>query len=479
MSHGLEQKAEQNIMESIEKLTVSSFLMLLFESIMIDVSPELKAALQEKDVKEIYTRYIDMVAGLKDIVDDTSKEREAALKQCMQMKQRLLDIYENLKLTFAACGIIDSYFDDYLQRAKEEPLEDFEVAGIHDLFRASMERYMEKAALLDVEEQAASVAFAVLPNCFTDKEFLDYLNFSAQFYYENAPLGEARLHTEMVRRHFAPHRMAQYGQYYHKSSMKIAEIFEQIGAETLDETGKKLISSYTKAFNHLEGISDVIASLYIGVTYITVILSSMMTFEDILSQNSMVYTDLYNKTRELLKTKDYEAVSETLLFAIDKEVEIEIEQLEELSKRKELIYKNVDFENFSENTKTLFSMELFMTNAFHENIENELFNRYVATGDQQLTPPEKEKERKALALFIKESCFGMNAEQKTHARKCVFLAVPLACSYEPSEVLAYAAHLCEVMRPAVIESAYHAIEKLMDDELLEKLVEYDDESTEY
>lgn len=387
-----------------------------------------------QDIAEIRKEIRGYLLNLEDLLEGDAQGRIQALEECVELKKRLLSIYETVYSYFSQWNIISTLISDQiaLRKYAEDNVGQKQVEW--SLFFADCHAFMESAeTMLDQKsymgqllkcvplwvardkfyaevKQCLNVAFAGESNDFIAKSLKAFEGFCCP---ETNPL---------------------YGKYF-------GEIAEALGTKRMllphkltDEALNEAYEEMNEIFESMEEIEEYFSCILHDINSLILMLYLTYTFTD-LTQKDVSYADLYHAVCEFVggewNLSEKAAYLDSLNEQLEQAVEPVIDKANKIGHQEyELLQTIGSFEGFSQDTKKVLMTEEFIRECFFGSLNDELF-RFDLPQD---LPPATQEEKNILfddfILKTRNSFDTLPVQTRKIAMQTLMGALPPVCTVQ-------------------------------------------------
>ncbi len=381
MKKSLEEKIMDISLESIEKFALSSFLTLIFDNLDLIEHNYYSISYKEKDLEDISSYIRSIFVKLESIIDTSSKEKEVILNECISYKNKLIEIAACVNLYDTNANILE------LSVANKLSLNEYTNPNLtlkdfaKDSFLKKCKWYFEQFGTTEIDNDHYSLLIGSFPCTMNETELANYM---VQGYIKklSEPLvSQIKKFESNSIETILPEKSRYYGVYFKPIADEIQKLLKINFSSLPNQEIENFFDMESDLFDNISTIFDYIYTLHSDLNSICVILSCMLTYQDIIGKN-VIYTDLYKKALNMLNDENERtAFSESVLDEVQNYLEECTSQLQELSERQDIIFRNVDFNQFSVNTQTMISMEYFISASYYANIIDDIENHDLTEAD--------------------------------------------------------------------------------------------------
>lgn len=393
----MEEKIRNLSADYIYQEAVGSLLLMLM-SAMEDAEKGVTALPYEipADVKEIKDEIKAYLIRLEDLLDSDTESRMAALEDCMELKKRLLSIYETIYSYFSQWNIISTLVSDQvaLRKYKEDGVSQKQVEW--SLFFADCHAFMESAENLLDQKNYMGQILKCMPIYMTRDKYYDNVRASL----DAAFAGESREFIEASLKAFegfcSPQENPLYGKYFPEIAEWIGQKRMQLPHTLSEDELSDFYEELREVFETLEQIEEYFSCILHDINSLILLLYLTYSFKDI-TEGSAAYADLYHTVcafiSDQLSLTEKAAYLDTLMEQLEAAVEPVIDKANAIGKEEfELLQKAGSFAGFSDDTKKVLMTEEFIRECFFGDLNDELFHFDLPED----LPPATAEEKKAL-----------------------------------------------------------------------------------
>ncbi|KXL52371.1 hypothetical protein CLNEO_23050 [Anaerotignum neopropionicum] len=376
--HATEEQIKNLSADYIYQQAIGSLLLLLL-SAMEEEEMGVSALPYEipQDLAEIRKEIRQYLLRLEDLLENNDQERTLALAECLELKKRLLSIYEIVFSYFSQWNIVSTNISDQitLRKYTEDGVAQKQVEW--SLFFADCHAFIESAQTAQEKSNYMGQLLKCVPIFMTrDKYYANVKQcLNTAFAEESKEFMDKSLQT--FEGFCCPESNALYGKYF-------TEIAEELGKKRMllphKLTNEELAVSFEEMNGLLESLEDIeeyFSCILHDINSLILLFYLTYTFED-LTQKDVAYSDLYHSVCDFFggewNSTEKAAYLDTLNEQLEKAVEPVIDKATEIGhKEYDLLQKIGSFEDFSEDTKKVLMTEDFIRDCFFGNLNDELF----------------------------------------------------------------------------------------------------------
>ena len=390
----LEEKIRNLSADYIYQQAVGSLLLLLM-SAMEDAEKGVTALPYEipADVQEIKEEIKAYLIRLEDLLESDAASRMVALEDCMELKKRLLSIYETIYSYFSQWNIISTLVSDQiaLRKYKEDGVSQKQVEW--SLFFADCHAFMESAETLLDQKTYMGQLLKCIPLYMTRDKYYDTVRASL----DAAFAGESRDFIDASLKAFegfcSPQENPLYGKYFPELAEWIGQKRMVLPHKLSDEELANFYEELKETFEALEQIEEYFSCILHDINSLILLFYLTYSFTDI-TEGSAAYADLYHIVCDFISDKltltEKAAYLDTLTEQLEATVEPVIDKANAIGKEEyEALQKAGSFAGFSADTKKVLMTEEFIRECFFGDLNDELFHFDVPEDLPAATAEEK------------------------------------------------------------------------------------------
>lgn len=395
----LEEKIRNLSADYIHQEALCSMLLLLL-SAMEDAEKGVTALPYEipEDVRQIKEKVQSYLLRLEDLSDGDAAARAAALTDCMELKRRLLSIYETIYGYFSRWNIVSTLVSDQvaLRKYKEEGVAQKQVEW--PLFFADCHAFLESAENQLEQKDYIGQILKCVPLYMTRENYYDTLHASLE-----AALGEES--KEMIAASLKafqsfcyPEADPCYGKYFPELAEKIGQKLLVLPHKLTDEALAALFTELEETFETLGQIEEYFTCILHDINSLLILFYLNESFTE-LTEGDAAYADLYHTVCDFiggrLTMTEKAAYLDTLMEQLEEAIEPSIDKAHEIGKKEySLLEKAGTFTGFGEDTMKVLLTEDFVRGCYFNDLPDELFYFDIPADLPAATAEEKE------ALFV-------------------------------------------------------------------------------
>ncbi|MDD4842706.1 MAG: hypothetical protein PHU31_00025 [Anaerotignum sp.] len=377
-NHATEEQIKNLSTDYIYQQAVGSLLLLL-TSAMEEEEKGITALPYEipQDVKEIRKKIRHYLLSLEDLLESNAQERATALEECLELKKRLLSIYEIVYSYFSQWNIISTIISDQiaLRKYTEDQVAQKQVEW--SLFFADCHAFLESAQTVLEQNSFMGQLIKCVPIFMVRDKY--YAEVSQCL--NTAFAGESKEFIDKSLKTFegfcCPESNPLYGKYF-------GEIAEELGKKRMllphKLTNEELAIAFeemNELLEDLENIEEYFSCILHDINSLILLFYLTYSFAD-LTQKDVAYADLYHAVCDFIDGEwnltEKAAFLDTLNDQLEQAVEPIIDKANEIGHTEyHLLQKAGSFESFSEDTKRILMSEEFIRDCFFGDLNDELF----------------------------------------------------------------------------------------------------------
>ena len=349
------------------------------------------------NIKNEVKRYLSNIEG---ILNSSAETREAALEECVELKNRLVEIYKSIYSYYVQWNVTATPIGDENALRKYTQSDAFGKKIDYNRFYQDCFEYLDLSDSLFTQKTRIGKLLKCLPLKMTKDKYFDLVERSLHLAFGGESEKSIELSLDTLINTCAPGAKADYGKYF----PEIAELIEtkaKIKASNLsDEDLDNAYTDLTAGFEMLQDIEEACQDIFNDVNSLIIIFFAGFTFDD-LTEDNPEYKDVYYKCVEIISSNDS---TEAAIFAeplrdlaesyaeklIDRTNEINGKEMDFFEK-----YGKVEIEN--EDVRKLAASETFIRSCFYGDLNAEIFNFNL---DEDLPPASEEFKKKAFGEFL-------------------------------------------------------------------------------
>lgn len=407
----LEDKVQNLAAEYIYEQAVGSLLLLLMSAMEDAEKGEqpLPYPIHE-DVLTLKKEVRRALLSLKDTLDAPAAQREAVYTTCVELKEKLIAIYENIYSYSSQWNLYSTLVGDQvaLRKYKEEQI-DLQKMDF-SLFFADCHTFM--ADTHSEEEQKANIGHILkcIPLRMARNKYYDmvYQSLDTAFAGQSKPY---IAHALKIFQNFCcPQNMPSYGTYFPELAKWSEEHLQTMPQDLSDDALAALYEDMQKIYEQMGEIEEYFSCILHDINSLIILHFLTYSFAD-LTEKDTSYADLYETVCEFLTNEmdalEKDAYLDTIKERLEQAVEPNIDRANEIEKEERgYLQKIDDFHTLSEDTKKMLVTQDIMREYFFADLDEEIF-RDIDFGEEA---PASDAERKELiAEFIEHIRGGLEA----------------------------------------------------------------------
>ncbi|WMI80337.1 hypothetical protein [Anaerotignum sp. MB30-C6] len=331
-----------------------------------------------QDVAEIRKEIRSHLLNLEDLLEGDAQGRIQALEECMELKKRLLSIYETIYSYFSQWNIISTLISD--QIALRKYVEDNVVQKQVDwsLFFADCHAFMESAETVLDQKSYMGQLLKCIPLWVARDKFYTEVKQCLNVAFAGESKEFIAISLKAFEGFCCPETNPLYGKYFGKIAEALGTKRMLLPHKLTDEDLATAYEEMNELFESLEEIEEYFSCILHDINSLILMLSLTYTFTE-LTQKDVSYADLYHAVCEFVggewNLTEKAAYLDTLNEQLEHAVEPVIDHANEIGRQEyELLQKIGSFEGFGEDTKKVLMTEEFIRECFFGSLNDELFH---------------------------------------------------------------------------------------------------------
>lgn len=387
-----------------------------------------------QDIAEIRKEIRRHLLNLEEILDGDAQSRILALQNCLELKKRLLSIYETVYSYFSQWNIISTMINDQIALRKyvEDSVAKKQVEW--SLFFADCHAFMENAKTELEQKSFMSQLLKCLPLFVTRDTFFAEVKecLHAAFAEESKEFIAKSLNT--FEGFCCPEANPLYGKYFREIAETLDKKRTLVPNKLADEALGEVYGEMSELFETLEELEEYFSCILHDINSLILILYLTYTFSE-LTQKDVSYADLYHAVCEFVggewNLTEKAAYLDTLTEQLEKAVEPVIDKANEIGRQEyTLLQKIGSFDNFGDDTKKVLMAEEFIRACFFGSLNEELFRFDLP---QDLPPAVQEEKNMLFDDFIaktRNSFDTLPVQTRKIAMQTLMGALPPVCTVQ-------------------------------------------------
>ncbi len=399
----LEEKIKTLSTQYIEQQSVSSFLLLLMGVLEREYQKDETFHYKiPDDVLDLQYAVKNYVLQLEDLLDDDNKDAcSAALEDCIDLKKKLISIYETIYQYSSLWSLYcNNIMDEVaIRKYKEENISNKKIEW--DIFYSDCEQFLEEADNVLEQKKRIGQLLKTIPFQMARSKYYDIIkqNLHQCFQEESEALIAHTLNT--FYNIIVPENNKDYGKYFTELAQWFSSHNNIIARELSDEELHEGYTDFDSVFNDLQKIDDIFSCLFNDINALIALFFLGYNFLELTEQDAS-HADLYHTVCEMLSGElsqtEIEAYLDQLPTTLENAVEVVIDKANDIG-QKELKYmkKIQDFAELSDDTKKILLTEDFLRSCYYGELNEEIFQADI---NEDLPPASAEWKQKAFDEFI-------------------------------------------------------------------------------
>lgn len=437
-SNVLEEKIKDLSTEYIYNEAIGSLLLLLLSCVEDKQEKKFPYSLHS-DILEIKNSIQNYILKIEEILNGEKQNKLSALDDCMNLKKKIISIYENIYYYFTNWNIPFSLINDEIaiRRYKKENI-------LNKKLNLS-EFYMDCVGFMEIAENLPEQKkfMGQLFKCFSLKmareKYFDLLKKSLLFAFQDESEQSIQLSLKTFMHTCAPEKFEGYGTYFPEIAQFIASKKGIEPNKMDDETLNKEYESFNIVFEGLTKIEDYFECMFNDVNSLIILFYLNYTFDE-LTERELVYSDLYHTVCELLdgtlEQKDSDFYLDTVKKNLENAVEKIIDKANEVNEKELKLLQQVEsFDDFSEDTSKILASENFLRACYYGNLNQEIFNFSLDASLPKASDEFKQKEFEQFIQSVKEYFSSLPVQMRKTAMVLLLSSLPI--DWTVTEALIY------------------------------------------
>lgn len=400
----LEEKVKTLSTQYIEQQSVSSLLLLLISVLEREYDNNLSNFHYEihSDILDLQNKVKNYVLQLEDLLEDDNKEaRSSALDDCMDLREKLLSMYESIYQYTSLWNLYFTLFRDEvaIRKYKEENVSQQKIKW--DIFYSDCQEFLEDVDNVLEQKSRIGQLFKCIPFQMARSKYYDMIKQSLQYCFEEESEEMITHSLKTFYNIIVPENNEYYGKYFTELSQWFSSHNNIIPRELSDEALNEEYTDFQSVFDDLEKIDDLFNCIFNDINSLISLFFLNYSFSE-LTQKELAHADLYHTVCEMLNGElsetEQEAYLERVRTSLEDATEAAIDNARDTAK-KELKYvkKISDFSKLSDDTKKILFVEDFIRCNYFADLNEELFESDIP---EDLPPASPQWKQKAFDEFI-------------------------------------------------------------------------------
>ncbi len=380
--------------------TKAAFMLLILSQCEELLKTEVKAYDMPEDILNIKADIKGYLSNLENTLNASAEIKEAALEECIELKNRLVEIYKSIYSYYVQWNVVATPIGDETALRKYKDSDAYGKKIDYNRFYQDCFEYLDLSDSLFTQKARIGKLLKCLPLKMTKDKYFDLVESSLNLAFGGESKESIELSLDTLINTCAPGAKKDYGKYFPEIS-ELLETKALIKASVLsDEELDNAYTDLTSGFEMLQDIEEMCQDIFNDINSLIIIFFSGLSFDD-LTEDNPGHKDVYYKCIELIN-KDDEA--EIAIFAeplkdmaesyaeklIDKTNEINSKEMDFFEK-----YGNVEIKD--EDIRKLAASETFIRSCFYGDLNAEIFNFNLA---DDLPPADEDFKKNAFGEFL-------------------------------------------------------------------------------
>ncbi len=399
-NYNLEQNIKTLSVQYIEQEAIGSFLLLLISALDREKDQSYYNTIHN-DILDLQYAVNQYILQMETILDDDADLRNSALEDCMDLKKKLLSIYQTVYQYTSIWNIYFTMISDEVavRKYKEQNISHKKV--VWDIFYMDCNEFLKTAH--DVLEQKSRMGelLKCIPLHMARSKYYDIIKKSLQYSFSGESEEMITYSLNTFYHFFAPEKDKSYGKYFTELSQWLSSLKNIIPNTLSDEELNEQYTDFQSVFENLGNIEDMFHCIYNDINSLILLFYLRYTFSE-LTEQDIQYTDFYHTICEILTGElsetEKEAYFEQVYTSLENAVEIVIDKANDIGRKElEVMKKIKDFSSLSDDTKKILLTEDFIRSCYYGDLNEEVFHIDENTN---LPPASQEWKEKAFDEFI-------------------------------------------------------------------------------
>lgn len=434
-NYALEEKVKTLSTQYIEQQATASLLLLLMSALDREYQKTDIHYTIHNDILELQNIVKHYIIQLQDILDnDDEKIRLSALDDCIQLKKKLLSIYENIYQYTSLWNIHYTRIGDEvaIRKYKEENISQKKVEW--EIFYLDCIEFLKTSEDVLIQKNRMGQLLKCIPFQIARSKYYDMIKQSLQYSFSGETEQFISYSLNTFYHIIVPEKSKYYGKYFPELSQWLCSRQNIIPSELSDEALNEEYSDFNSVFENLEKIEDMFSCLFNDINSLILLFYLGYSFSE-LTEKDVCYADLYHTVCEMfngeLSETEKEAYLEQVNTSLENAVEPIIDKANDIGKQELNYMKKInDFSELSDDTKKILLTEDFIRSCYYGDLNEELFH-FDAPQDQ--SPASQEWKQKAFEDFIahiKQAFSAMPVAVRKATMQLLLGVLPPICTVE-------------------------------------------------
>ena len=426
----LETKLQKLSTDYIYNQTICSLLLLLI-SCSDDITEDgVKIALEpHNEIKEIKDFVKESVLNMENDLDKGQEHRTMKLTKALELKNKLMSIYENYFSYYSGLSIVSNLLNDEMAIRKYKDQKLINKTIDFASFYTDIIDFIESVDNENKPTVMSKLAKCIPLNMTRDKYF-DIVKNSLYLTFDGHSQASIDFSLNTLKFTSYPEGNEEYGKYFPEIAQYLKKSKSLIPSELSDTELDTQMSDFDNMFEVMNDIDEYFNSLYNDVNALAILYYSNFSFEELI-QDEFIISDIYHSCCEFINNPEDDLIKEIFeektRQLLEENTEMLIDKAAEISKKElQILEKITDFMSLSEDTQKILASEGFVRAGYYETINQEV---YRFNGDMFNPPASKEYKENKFNEFIdvlKNSFTGLNNKARKSAMQVFISSLPLA-----------------------------------------------------
>ncbi len=380
------------------------------------------------DVREIKEKVQSYLLRLEELSESDEAARAAALADCMELKRRLLSIYETVYGYFSRWNIVSTLVSDQvaLRKYKEEGVAQKQVEW--SLFFSDCHAFLGSAENQLQQKDYIGQILKCIPLYMTRENYYDTLRASLEAALADESKEMLAASLKAFQGFCCPEADPCYGKYFPALAEQIGQKLLILPHKLSDEALAALFAELEETFETLGQIEEYFACILHDINSLIILFYLNNSFAE-LTEDDAAHADLYHTVCDFISDRltltEKAAYLDTLMEQLENAIEASIDKSHEIGKKEySLLQQAGSFAGFAEDTMKVLLTEDFVRECYFNDLPDELFHFDIPAD----LPPATVEEREALFVdFISKTSNYFNtlpAQTRRLAMQNLLYALP-------------------------------------------------------
>ncbi len=378
----------------------AAFMLLLLSHTEYILNENPKALPMPEEVENIKDDVKKYLSNLDSTLNSAPEVKEAALEECIALKDKLVDIYKSVYSYYVEWNVVATPIGDENALRKYKDTDAAKKKIDYNRFYQDCFEYLDLSNSIFEQKTRIGKLLKCLPLKMTKDKYFDLVERSLNLAFAGESEEAINLSLDTFVNTCAPRAKETYGKYFPEMAELLATKSKVKPSELTDDKLDDVYLDLTTGFEILQDVEESFQDIFNDINSLIILLFAGFSFDD-LTEDNPEYRDVYYKCVELI-TKPTEAEIELFGEQLRDMVEAYAEKL--IDRTNEINKKEADFfdkygqtELKDEDLKKLAASEAFIRSCFYGDLNEEIFNFNY---EENLPPASEEFKQAAFSGFI-------------------------------------------------------------------------------